>query len=73
MGLDAESLHEGLAIAFHCLGRFGPVDVREAHQFLRGFQILKGSDGAPFLTGTRTELGTRWTVHETANPGVFTF
>ena len=66
MALDAESLREGFVIAFHCVGR----DIQESHQFLKG----SGVDVRLTRQPTQTEPdGTRWRVHETANPGIFTF
>jgi hypothetical protein len=64
MALNAGSLSEGLTIAFH------PVrgDVHLPDQFLQGLP-----EGNPRLTGALTDPGTRWIVHETANPGIFTF
>lgn len=74
MGLTADNLREGLPVSFHCLGR----DVQEIHQFMKGF--VNGNVEDVSLTGVRTEGdrklmedGTRWIVHQTANPGIFTF
>jgi hypothetical protein len=74
MGLTADNLREGLPVSFHCLGR----DVQEIHQFMKGF--VNGNVGNVRLAGVQTEGerklmedGTRWIVHETANPGIFTF
>jgi hypothetical protein len=64
MGLNAGNLREGLTIAFHHVTG----DVHHPDEFLQGFP-----EGKPRLTGALTDPGTRWIVHETFNPGIFTF
>jgi hypothetical protein len=78
MSLSSTMLREDQTIVFRCLGK----DVQESHQFVKGsfFRPLHVHHGTASselnlveLVGTRTEEGTEWIVHETANPGVFTF
>jgi len=76
MGLTADSLRDGLMVALRCLGDL----FREEHQFLKGSSNgdLR-SIGAVALTGTQNndgvtmDDGTRWIVHKTENPGIWTF
>jgi hypothetical protein len=67
-------LREDQTIVFHCLNK----DLQESHQFLKGsffrpLHVHHGELNLVELVGTRTEEGTEWIVHETAEPGVFTF
>jgi hypothetical protein len=76
MGLTTDNLREGLMVAFHCLGD----QFQETHQFMMGSSNGDPSlNGGVTLTGTQNsdgrtmEAGTRWIVHETGNPGIWTF
>ena len=66
-------LREDQTIVFHCLSK----DLSESHQFLKGsfFRPLHVHHGELILSSSwaHGQEGTEWIVHETANPGVFTF
>jgi hypothetical protein len=79
-------LRDGMSIVFHCLGRevqeahqFLKGSFFLAQHFPHGGGLggLAGLGSSHInvvqLTGTRTEEGTEWIVHETLTPGVFTF